>query len=50
MMSGAPVIVVGVDGSDSSIKALDWAVAEAEVRDAALEIVCAYTVPRFGPS
>ncbi|MDR0593188.1 MAG: universal stress protein [Bifidobacteriaceae bacterium] len=49
-MSRAPVIVVGVDGSDSSIKALDWAVAEAEVRDAALEIVCAYTVPRFGPS
>jgi nucleotide-binding universal stress UspA family protein len=42
------VIVVGVDGSDSSIKALDWAVAEAEVRDAPLEIVCAYTVPRFG--
>jgi nucleotide-binding universal stress UspA family protein len=42
------VIVVGVDGSDSSVKALDWAIAEAEVRSAPLEIVCAYTVPRFG--
>jgi nucleotide-binding universal stress UspA family protein len=40
--------VVGVDGSNSSTTALDWAVAEAEVRDAPLKIVCAYTVPRFG--
>jgi nucleotide-binding universal stress UspA family protein len=40
--------VVGVDGSNSSTKALDWAVAEAGVRGAPLKVVCAYTVPRFG--
>ncbi|MDR2378219.1 MAG: universal stress protein [Bifidobacteriaceae bacterium] len=47
-MSRTPAIVVGVDGSHSSVKALDWAVAEAEVRDAPVKIVCAYTVPRYG--
>ncbi|MDR1633960.1 MAG: universal stress protein [Bifidobacteriaceae bacterium] len=47
-MSRAPAIVVGVDGSNSSTKALDWAVAEAGVRGAPLKVVCAYTVPRFG--
>ncbi|MDR2374629.1 MAG: universal stress protein [Bifidobacteriaceae bacterium] len=47
-MSRATAIVVGIDGSDSSLKALDWAVAEAEVRDVPLELICAYTVPRFG--
>jgi nucleotide-binding universal stress UspA family protein len=35
-------IVVGVDGSASSMRALAWAAAEAQLRGAALEVVHAY--------
>ena len=35
-------IVVGVDGSDESLVALDWALSEAKVRGAALEVVHTY--------
>ena len=35
-------IVVGVDGSDEARRALDWAVAEARLRGAALRVVHAY--------
>lgn len=38
-------IVVGVDGSDSSVAALRWAVEEARLRDAALEVVHAWEYP-----
>jgi len=38
-------IVVGVDGSDASKAALEWAVGEARLRGATLETVCSYTVP-----
>jgi nucleotide-binding universal stress UspA family protein len=41
-------ILVGVDGSESSLNALDWAVREADRRGLPVELVCAYTVPRFG--
>jgi nucleotide-binding universal stress UspA family protein len=36
------LIVVGVDGSDSSIDALRWAVGQAELTGASLEIVTAW--------
>lgn len=38
-------IVVGVDGSETSRRALRWAAAEARVRQAALEVVHAWSVP-----
>jgi nucleotide-binding universal stress UspA family protein len=41
------LIAVGVDGSEASLHALDWAVAQAKARDARLLLVCAYTLPAF---
>ena len=41
-------IVVGVDGSDSSRQALEWAAREAEVRGADLVIVKNWRDPMFG--
>lgn len=41
--SGA--VVVGVDGSDRSVRAVDWAAAEAERRGAPLHLVYAYEWP-----
>lgn len=41
-------IVVGVDGSDGSVAALRWAVAEAALRGAVVEAVNAYHVPYVG--
>jgi nucleotide-binding universal stress UspA family protein len=38
-------IVVGIDGSESSRRALRWAVDEARVRDAALEVVHTWHMP-----
>jgi nucleotide-binding universal stress UspA family protein len=38
-------IVVGVDGSEPSIHALQWAAREAEWSDATLEVVTAWTFP-----
>jgi nucleotide-binding universal stress UspA family protein len=42
-MSGR--IVVGVDGSEEARHALDWAMSEAEVRGANVEVVHAYSAP-----
>jgi nucleotide-binding universal stress UspA family protein len=39
------LIVVGVDGSDESARALEWAADEAELRDAAVQVVSAWHVP-----
>src|SRR5687767_536528 len=39
------VVVVGVDGSESSATALRWAFDEAERADAELEVVCAWGYP-----
>ena len=42
MIASTPNIVVGVDGSDSSREALDWAVEEATRRRLALHVLCAW--------
>ena len=39
------LIVVGVDGSDSSIEALRWAVAQSKLTDASLEVVSTWELP-----
>ena len=43
--SGAPVIVVGVDGSSGSQKALDFALAEGALRGAEVRAVCTWDYP-----
>lgn len=43
----APVIAVGVDGSDDSAPALLFAATEAVVRGGSLRIICAYELPRL---
>ncbi len=42
-----PVVVVGIDGSQASSKALAWAAEEARMRGAVLRVVHAYRVPRL---
>lgn len=38
-------VVVGVDGSESATKALEWALAEARARSATLDVVHAWSIP-----
>jgi nucleotide-binding universal stress UspA family protein len=38
-------IVVGVDGSDSSLRALDWAINQAELTHASVQVVAAWHWP-----
>lgn len=38
-------IVVGIDGSEQARRALEWAVEEARLRESALVVVHAYTIP-----
>ncbi len=45
MAGGERRIVVGVDGSPSSERALEWAIAEARRTSAALHVVTAWTFP-----
>jgi nucleotide-binding universal stress UspA family protein len=45
--NGQGRVVVGVDGSSGSTAALDWAVAEAAVREAVLQVVHCWSVPRI---
>lgn len=40
-----PKIIVGVDGSDDSRRALAWALAEADLRNADLHVVIAWAFP-----
>jgi nucleotide-binding universal stress UspA family protein len=40
-------IVVGIDGSDHSKQALRWALDEARLRDASLEVVSAWMLPVY---
>jgi len=44
-MSG---ITVGIDGSDHSVRALEWAVSEAADGDAALTVLTVHLVPQSG--
>lgn len=39
------VIVIGVDGSEQSTAALEWAAGAAQLRDAELRLVCSWTFP-----
>ncbi|HUH53393.1 MAG TPA: universal stress protein [Microbacteriaceae bacterium] len=39
------IIVVGVDGSEESVAALEWAVAEARLREAKVEAIMALDTP-----
>ncbi len=43
MTPSTPHVVVGVDGSDSSRQALDWAVEEATRRNLLLHVLCAWS-------
>ncbi|KAF0959412.1 universal stress protein [Rhodococcus sp. T7] len=45
--SRAFVVVVGVDGSDSSRSALSWAAAEARLRNGQLVVITCWTAPVF---
>jgi len=45
MAGGDRTIVVGVDGSPASGRALEWAAAEAERTGASLRLVCAWMFP-----
>jgi nucleotide-binding universal stress UspA family protein len=47
MTSGSPRIVVGVDGSDGSREALRWAIRQAELTGAELDVVTAWEYPAF---
>src|ERR1700738_4217701 len=42
-----PKIVVGVDGSEGSKRALRWALDEAALRGDRLEVICAWTFPPY---
>lgn len=43
--TGAFQIIVGVDGSEPSLKALEWAIVEAKLRSAELTIVTTWSYP-----
>jgi nucleotide-binding universal stress UspA family protein len=43
-------LVVGIDGSQGSKKALDWAAEEARLRDAILDVVYVYRPPEYYPA
>jgi nucleotide-binding universal stress UspA family protein len=45
---GVPRILVGIDGSEASLQALQWAVQEARVWGGALEVLHAWQPPAFG--
>lgn len=41
-------VVVGIDGSDAALGALDWAIDHATRRQADIHLVCCYSVPFYG--
>ena len=45
--SHPPMIVVGVDGSSESVQALRWAVRQAELTGAELQVISAWEYPVF---
>lgn len=46
-MSRENVILVGVDGSEASLRAVDWAAHEARRRGWRVHVVCSYALPSF---
>lgn len=46
-MAHVEQIVVGVDGSNESLQAVDWAGARAAVTDGEIQIVCAYAIASY---
>lgn len=46
-MTREPIVLVGVDGSDASFGAIDWAVKEAAQLGWGVKLVCAYSLPAF---
>ncbi|WP_067780099.1 universal stress protein [Actinomyces vulturis] len=46
-MASDVVILVGVDGSDESFGAVEWALARAQRTGARVHLVCAYSLPSF---
>ncbi|HZK04457.1 MAG TPA: universal stress protein [Actinomycetaceae bacterium] len=49
-MTRQRVILVGVDGSDAGMRAVEWAAAEARTCGWGLHLVCAYSLPSFAAS
>lgn len=47
MAQKLPVILVGVDGSDASMGAVEWAAAQAKAAGWGIHLVCAYSLPSF---
>lgn len=47
-MADAGVIVVGIDGSDTSLEALRWAIAEARRRGDRVEVLHCWHIPYYG--
>ncbi len=41
------IVVVGVDGTDASLGAIEWGLAQARERNAELRLVCVYEVPSY---
>ncbi|WP_150461047.1 universal stress protein [Nesterenkonia ebinurensis] len=50
MIPENPGVVVGVDGSEQSLRAAHWAAAEAHRRELPLTVVTAYSIPAFAAS
>ena len=47
-MADAGVIVVGIDGSDTSLEALRWAITEARRRGDRVEVLHCWHIPYYG--
>ncbi|MGO1637697.1 universal stress protein [Ancrocorticia populi] len=43
------LVVCGIDGSEASFNALEWAAQEAKVRGAHLDVICCYERPGYSP-
>lgn len=46
-MNHENLVVIGVDGSDPSIAAIEWGIAQAKKRNAEVRLVCVYELPFY---